>query len=126
MVSAGHRRNRAALRTGGSQVIDGCEAAIGVTRVLNGSHGLIRRSEHDCEVRRRVDPAGEEQTVAIIRCPGDRYPSEPLGQLHSTGEIRKEANARSVRKDRKSTRLNSSHVSISYAVFCLKKKRNYR
>src|SRR5699024_11327921 len=27
--------------------------------------------------------------------------------------------------DRKSTRLNSSHVSISYAVFCLKKKINY-
>src|SRR5207249_12018637 len=26
-------------------------------------------------------------------------------------------------KDRKSTRLNSSHVSISYAVFCLKKKK---
>src|SRR5690606_41656743 len=26
-------------------------------------------------------------------------------------------------KDRKSTRLNSSHVKISYAVFCLKKKR---
>src|SRR5207249_9054169 len=26
------------------------------------------------------------------------------------------------RRDRKSTRLNSSHVSISYAVFCLKKK----
>src|SRR5207302_4662906 len=28
-----------------------------------------------------------------------------------------------VRKDRKSTRLNSSHVKISYAVFCLKKKK---
>src|SRR5207249_2219600 len=28
------------------------------------------------------------------------------------------------RPDRKSTRLNSSHVSISYAVFCLKKKKN--
>src|SRR5690625_275626 len=27
--------------------------------------------------------------------------------------------------DRKSTRLNSSHVAISYAVFCLKKKKNY-
>src|SRR5690349_22533304 len=26
--------------------------------------------------------------------------------------------------DRKSTRLNSSHVEISYAVFCLKKKKN--
>src|SRR5437868_11169375 len=28
-------------------------------------------------------------------------------------------------RDRKSTRLNSSHVSISYAVFCLKKKTNF-
>src|SRR5258708_18870997 len=28
------------------------------------------------------------------------------------------------RKDRKSTRLNSSHQIISYAVFCLKKKKN--
>src|SRR5690349_21901355 len=27
------------------------------------------------------------------------------------------------RRDRKSTRLNSSHVEISYAVFCLKKKK---
>src|SRR5699024_11871719 len=31
---------------------------------------------------------------------------------------------RSGQPDRKSTRLNSSHVSISYAVFCLKKKNN--
>src|SRR3712207_7502946 len=29
-----------------------------------------------------------------------------------------------VRQDRKSTRLNSSHANISYAVFCLKKKNN--
>src|SRR6266480_7011190 len=29
-----------------------------------------------------------------------------------------------VGEDRKSTRLNSSHMSISYAVFCLKKKKN--
>src|SRR5215813_15254911 len=29
-----------------------------------------------------------------------------------------------LRADRKSTRLNSSHVRISYAVFCLKKKKN--
>src|SRR5690349_22777522 len=32
--------------------------------------------------------------------------------------------ARTAEQDRKSTRLNSSHVEISYAVFCLKKK-NY-
>src|SRR3712207_8127640 len=30
----------------------------------------------------------------------------------------------SLTKDRKSTRLNSSHANISYAVFCLKKKNN--
>src|SRR5256885_6608111 len=29
------------------------------------------------------------------------------------------------RRDRKSTRLNSSHLVISYAVFCLKKKKSY-
>src|SRR5689334_23984743 len=32
----------------------------------------------------------------------------------------------SIEEDRKSTRLNSSHSSISYAVFCLKKKKNNR
>src|SRR3712207_8035578 len=31
---------------------------------------------------------------------------------------------RKVLEDRKSTRLNSSHANISYAVFCLKKKKN--
>src|SRR5260221_2148718 len=31
--------------------------------------------------------------------------------------------ARSIGRDRKSTRLNSSHTVISYAVFCLKKKK---
>src|SRR2546429_6567137 len=31
----------------------------------------------------------------------------------------------SAKKDRKSTRLNSSHGYISYAVFCLKKKKKY-
>src|SRR5437773_4318773 len=30
-----------------------------------------------------------------------------------------------LRLDRKSTRLNSSHITISYAVFCLKKKKKY-
>src|SRR5690625_6837419 len=34
------------------------------------------------------------------------------------------AQGRAFQIDRKSTRLNSSHVAISYAVFCLKKKKN--
>src|SRR5438445_8840510 len=38
------------------------------------------------------------------------------GALHQTCKHRA--------RDRKSTRLNSSHANISYAVFCLKKKKN--
>src|SRR5699024_12446128 len=38
-------------------------------------------------------------------------------------EIREEREQEKETGDRKSTRLNSSHVSISYAVFCLKKKK---
>src|SRR3712207_7794792 len=41
---------------------------------------------------------------------------------HGLG-ARRPARARA-RQDRKSTRLNSSHANISYAVFCLKKKKN--
>src|SRR2546430_5110280 len=41
--------------------------------------------------------------------------------IHSPGKSRTE---RGGSPDRKSTRLNSSHSQISYAVFCLKKKKN--
>src|SRR5256885_12038026 len=42
----------------------------------------------------------------------------PLRHPHRTGcDVRRQ-------RDRKSTRLNSSHLVISYAVFCLKKKKN--
>src|SRR5690606_41171250 len=40
-----------------------------------------------------------------------------------TSSTRDEQRAAHISTDRKSTRLNSSHVKISYAVFCLKKKR---
>src|SRR5699024_12374204 len=40
----------------------------------------------------------------------------------SSASARVTSTSRVERSDRKSTRLNSSHVSISYAVFCLKKK----
>src|SRR5690606_41728544 len=40
----------------------------------------------------------------------------------SAGTHRACTRTRPARTDRKSTRLNSSHVKISYAVFCLKKK----
>src|SRR2546430_4408700 len=49
---------------------------------------------------------------------------EPAGHVdvHLRGG-RLGADARQVVEDRKSTRLNSSHSQISYAVFCLKKKK---
>src|SRR5699024_12510061 len=48
----------------------------------------------------------------------------PVKRFQGTGEtIAKQAEWWAENTDRKSTRLNSSHVSISYAVFCLKKKK---
>src|SRR3712207_7707000 len=48
----------------------------------------------------------------------------PLGQAHRSSLTGWHARSKEpeVRGDRKSTRLNSSHANISYAVFCLKKK----
>src|SRR3989442_811110 len=42
-----------------------------------------------------------------------------VDEQHRFGVLQRE----DLRRDRKSTRLNSSHVRISYAVFCLKKKK---
>src|SRR2546430_8121931 len=60
-------------------------------------HGQTAESRHQPQ-RRREDPSSDEQSHLAARQAGCR--------------------------DRKSTRLNSSHSQISYAVFCLKKKNN--
>src|SRR5690349_23376055 len=74
------------------------------------------------EVGRRVASRGRD---GIWR-------SVPAGFFHgsfrriSPGSLRFSEPVLSDRcQDRKSTRLNSSHVEISYAVFCLKKKKKY-
>src|SRR5690606_41857041 len=46
------------------------------------------------------------------------------GTRDDPGQVTLEAVRARSKPDRKSTRLNSSHVKISYAVFCLKKKNN--
>src|SRR3712207_7414867 len=46
----------------------------------------------------------------------------PLVVFTASGGARMQEGAVSLMQDRKSTRLNSSHANISYAVFCLKKK----
>src|SRR5471030_3360420 len=54
------------------------------------------------------------------------FPYTTLFRSHRTESSPEESSYRCVpksRSDRKSTRLNSSHLGISYAVFCLKKKK---
>src|SRR5690606_42000392 len=57
--------------------------------------------------------------ISSGRSPGRTPRRSPPGPSRS-----RRAGRRPPRRDRKSTRLNSSHVKISYAVFCLKKKIN--
>src|SRR2546430_4394572 len=59
-------------------------------------------------------------TVAVDASVGDRMSSRGGGQgVYGDGSVTLTLGERT---DRKSTRLNSSHSQISYAVFCLKKK----
>src|SRR3712207_7100388 len=53
--------------------------------------------------------------------PGERHLQRIVGKLAFRG-MDVECHLVRVDEDRKSTRLNSSHANISYAVFCLKKK----
>src|SRR3712207_6934132 len=64
---------------------------------------------------------GEQPVVAdraahgLLARPGPHHPDRDSGRLQRRGQ--------EGHLDRKSTRLNSSHANISYAVFCLKKKK---
>src|SRR5690348_17516626 len=76
------------------------------TTLFRSRHAELRRLRQRLRARAR-EPAVHRRSVraADVR-PG-------VGRLRHGPE-----------QDRKSTRLNSSHPSISYAVFCLKKKKN--
>src|SRR2546430_12201045 len=55
-----------------------------------------------------------------------QMPVEALDRLAELDLRARHRVAPALRRDRKSTRLNSSHSQISYAVFCLKKKKYKR
>src|SRR5438477_9005626 len=61
--------------------------------------------------------------TTLFRSRGGQPDREPLAAPRRDPMLRAHRHARR-EPDRKSTRLNSSHMSISYAVFCLKKKKN--
>src|SRR5690625_5534735 len=67
--------------------------------------------------------ASNDQAVARIFAAKERPRFNPLiCHFPETRALASEVLLDERAKDRKSTRLNSSHVAISYAVFCLKKK----
>src|SRR5690625_4242284 len=72
------------------------------------------------------EPAEQVRPVDADRHQADQsvLPVDDRGRLPILGEQPAHLRARLLKGDRKSTRLNSSHVAISYAVFCLKKKKN--
>src|SRR2546428_3254097 len=61
----------------------------------------------------------------VLRCPALANHRDPVTTNHLLGgKPESAAKTRTARlRDRKSTRLNSSHDQISYAVFCLKKNK---
>src|SRR3712207_8866103 len=58
-------------------------------------------------------PPGQRQRHLLRRDPALAAKPRMIHEVHSRA------------RDRKSTRLNSSHANISYAVFCLKKKKKH-
>src|SRR2546429_3688046 len=69
----------------------------------------------------RVDVPVDVHVEGVGR-PGRQRPAEESEQQHPEPDAVRRRDQH--RRDRKSTRLNSSHGYISYAVFCLKKKNN--
>src|SRR6266511_5241666 len=71
-----------------------------------------------------------EQAEDLTLCDVEINSAQRLVRAVRLPQVADEDRGHSSRKwtpagDRKSTRLNSSHVKISYAVFCLKKKKQY-
>src|SRR5689334_24145604 len=98
------------------------ELVKGLRRLGMGGFTLRRR-----RVRRGAISATK---VDVAITSGLRHPLS-LGRIRKTLSTSRlppkiQQQSRAVFEDRKSTRLNSSHSSISYAVFCLKKKNKHK
>src|SRR5204862_2831084 len=81
-------------------------------------HSFPTRRSSDLEYGILDDATGE-----TVRCATEEEVYETLGLAWIPPELREGRGELEAALDRKSTRLNSSHVEISYAVFCLKKKK---
>src|SRR2546426_12817899 len=75
----------------------------------------VRVGELALQLDRRIPVHREAAALAIE--------AEVLGSVARAGELGEPRDHDRLARDRKSTRLSSSHLVISYAVFCLKKKK---
>src|SRR5690348_16090208 len=69
------------------------------------------------------EPAGVRLTVVKVTTDQDGLYGYGCATFTQRADLVRPAVEKYLKPDRKSTRLNSSHPSISYAVFCLKKKK---
>src|SRR3712207_592281 len=82
--------------------------------------GHERRTALGGHHKARVDPRLRMEGISRqLQARGERVPGAPAQGLQGRGSRTRVLQGN---LDRKSTRLNSSHANISYAVFCLKKK----
>src|SRR5256885_17051927 len=89
-------------------------------------HAAIERSDDGLQLLAgdRLRPAADPAAFAGGSQTGDdTFLDQGAFVLRERAEHLEQKLARGRRGDRKSTRLNSSHLVISYAVFCLKKKK---
>src|SRR3712207_8730035 len=82
-------------------------------------HDALPISRHARASVRAADLGRHAPRRAGVRAHLQAWPADP----HHLERGDLAAGKPAVRQDRKSTRLNSSHANISYAVFCLKKKK---
>src|SRR2546430_7694852 len=91
--------------------------------------GLDPRASHRANEAMRIGlgvVSGENEVTFVLRGPGVHLLDADTDELVDGDDIAKfRGNLKALGIDRKSTRLNSSHSQISYAVFCLKKKKQH-
>src|SRR2546427_9393270 len=103
-----------------NKVLLGAGAAVLIVGLVVISAGA--RRDRGQEVR--FEKVGRRDLVAAVTASGKIQPKKKVDiSADITGRITKIAVREGELVDRKSTRLNSSHSQISYAVFCLKKKK---
>src|SRR5690606_41486025 len=83
---------------------------------------LCRSQAFACVIFRRKSPGGSQANASMTTSRGWHGGGTSVQCTSSTWRTVWYGSEASVSGDRKSTRLNSSHVKISYAAFCLKKK----